>query len=1211
METDSNEETAGTKPLSPGHGELARGNQIQGAAVHASSECTNTTDAEQSSGKLKKTALKLFGGRKNICTLPSFFTIKNKGQVKGLSKKGIAKSKTHSGISEVVLDINQKESPDTGWSGYTDSPSSNSAAARTLCGSKSEHSALDNNVNSNLRKGESLQSENSEWFAQKQSADKLSSVRRSKKGLRGLFSSIRRHKKNKAVDPAKGNPLDSNCAAADFAHMEQMTAGGEGVCAEFKRGMGELDLKSACKMNHSVTGDSIDKTLTTNSTNSSFESCAIKIENSLKNKRCDFETSCAEVRKASPVEIKTLNGKAGGVILNMDTSFGSMPDIVKPKCLDHDPPSVHSFDHINLIFGDVTSLKSFDSLTGCGDITADHDDDSIAESTVSGERGRTAGKRSSCLVTYQGGGEEMATPDEVDDEYLKALWMKATGATVVYDSNQSIAEDGGECPRSPSDVEPSALHISLTDPCALRATADSAINSSELVTPQSDHQESAPNSDEGYYDSTTPGHDEEEGDSISQSKNERLPRDSYSGDALYELFVEQNDSLMNSPPNDEKFLETKSPSLGISLTGILNFPVPGDVNVSHIPNKQNILLPSGQDKFDFIQEDGIRLAHLQQLTCWEPCGMTALEKGLAFQGKDMFFGDVRNTELNNVAAKADNIIVKSQQDGVSTEPLVSYCLSRSGKVKDDYLTNVADEQNWTDLQGSSCLKEANNKYMVSSQSVCGSYSITKLQHKMSGENYIQGYKSKNCDEWERQMKEVENRGMKNVASDSTCVKGAVDDSCRNASSCNVVEKTEEQCEQAINYSQALVEFTANRKLYPILSDSLGSSDSGSHFAQDIHALPAMVTFDVVDVENEGECDQQSEMVTDEEISASYETFDSNYMEKELYHRCDDGMFHVCAQNSFLGNCWGAASLPRHISLYKLSPSLPAPLSLNRRSKSLDTDSLEPGLIDLYLSKVTAASKSTPQSPDVPKYKQDSKKGSASHWFGKISGQTVSLETGEITNISNCLEQQPLQYREEPLTSDKRNTDSKSFCPFNTDLGAQHVGLGGDLSLYYKSNSVKLPVQNLSTSKQHLEPINTNKKLHSPRKLVRPTHLPLQNDSCGLQSGTVSFNSSRENTNGKQAYISPSLNEGQKDDFSKTVSSVQYSATDSELDAKGCRDIGLPLALSPFCSNKTESLKHSMNFTGLYTTANNSMFKGRSDLEVKLPVGWNKNTTMDV
>ncbi|XP_078067490.1 APC membrane recruitment protein 1 [Mustelus asterias] len=1202
METDSKEETAGTKALSAGRGELARGNQAQGAAVRAPSDCTDATDTEQSSGKLKKTAFKLFGGRKSICTLPSFFTIKNKGQVKGPSKKGIAKSKTHSGVSEVVLDINQKEGADNGWNGYTDSSSCNSAAARTLCGSKSEHSALDNNVNSDFYKGESPQPENSECFAPKQSTDKPSSVRRSKKGLRGLFSSIRRHKKNKAVDSAKGDPLDSNYAAADFAQTEQMTAGEEGVRADVKKGLVELNLKSSCKMNHSGTGDSIDKIGTVNSTSSSSESCAIKTENTLKNKSSDFETSGVEVRKVTPVEIKTLNGKTGAAILKMDSSFGSMPDIVKPNCIDHDPPSVHSFDHISLIFGDVTSLKSFDSLTGCGDITADHDDDSIAESTVSGERGRTAGKRSSCLVTYQGGGEEMATPDEVDDEYLEALWDKATGASTLYDSSQDIAEDGGECPRSPGDVEHSALHINLTDPCVLRGVTDSAINSSELVTPQSDHQESAPNSDEGYYDSTTPGHDEEGGDSISQSQNERLPRDSYSGDALYEL-VEQSDSLMNSPPSDKRSLETKSP-LGTSFPSILNFSVPGDINVSCIPSKQSILLTSGQEKFDFIQEDELELAHLQQLTCWESGEKTALKKGLVFREKEMFFGDVRNTEFNNIDAEAVSIIAKSQQSGLCIEPLVSHSLGRSGKVKDDYMPDRADEQNWTDLQGSSCLKEANNKHIGSRQSVCGSYGLAKLHNKMSGMNYRQEYKSEKCDKWGQQMKDGENRGMKNV-SDSTNVPGAADDSCS-----NITEKAEEKCEQAISYSQALVEFTANRKLYPNLSDSLGSSDSNSQFTQDIHALPAMVTFDVVDVENEGECDQQSEMVTDEEISESYEAFDDSYMEKDLYHHCDDRMFHMCTQNSFLGNCWGAASLPRHVSLYKLSPSLPAPLPLNRRSRSLDTDSLESELIDLYVSKGNAASKSAPQSPDVLQYEQDGKKGSASHWFGKRSGQAVYLETQETAHISNRLGQQLAQYKQEPLSSDKRNTASKSFCLSDTNSGTQHTGLGGDMSLHCKSNSFKLSAQNQSTPKRHLESVINNKIPHSPRKLVRPSHLPLQGDNCVLQAGTVSF-SSRENTNGKQAHVSSSVNERQEDDFSKTAPTIQYSDSGSELNGKGCRAVGLSRALSPFSSNKAESLKYAMDPTGLYTTAKSNMFKGRSDLRAKLPVGWNKNTTMDV
>ncbi|XP_059832950.1 APC membrane recruitment protein 1 [Hypanus sabinus] len=1172
METGSSEETAGTKALSPGRGELARGSQILGAAVLAPYDCTDASDTEQSSGKLKKTAFKLFGGKKSICALPSFFTIKNKGQVKGFSKKGITKSKTLNGISEVALDINQKEGLDTVWGGYNDSSGWSSAASRSLRGSKSEHLALDNNINSDFHKSESVELENSECFAHKRNTDKPSNERRSKKGLRGLFNSIRRHKKNKAVDSAKGDPQDSNYAADDFAHTEQPAAGEQVIGVEFKKGMVELNLKPSCKMNYTEASNPADKIGTANSTSSFSESGALKIENSTRNKRNEFETSAAEVRKVSVGETKALNRKPGSAISNLNSGFGSMPDIVKPNCIDHDPPSVHSFDQVSLIFGDVTSLKSFDSLTGCGDIIADHDDDSIAESTVSGERGRTAGKRSSCLVTYQGGGEEMATPDEVEDEYLKALWEKATGTATVFDSSQNIAEDGGECLRSPSDVEHSTLHINLSDPCALRGITDSAINSSELVTPQSDHQESAPNSDEGYYDSTTPGHEEEGADSISESKNGRLPRDSYSGDALYELF-EQNDSLINSPPSDEQSFETKPPSLGASLTSILSFSLPVDTNITCIPTKQNIMIPSEQEKFNFVQEGEIRIAHLQQqLTCWESNGKMTFIKDFSVRGKEAFSGNLLETEFSKIGADALGVIAKNQA-AVCAEPFISNSLNKNGKVKAEYLSEAADGQNWTKIQRL-CPDETDNKYLMCKRSVCENYSLTKLHNNMSRASCTQECKNENSGKWGQQMKNSENHSLKKLVQTSTGANGVVNELSGNSSDCREMRKTEEKFEQAINYSQALVEFTANRKLYPNLSEGLGNSDSGSQLTQDIHALPAMVTFDVVDVENEEECDQQSEMVLDEEISASYEAFDNSFLEK--YHHCDDRMFPSCTQTTSLGTCWGAASLPRHSSLYKLNPSLPAPLSVSRRSKSLDTDSLESELTDLYLSKVTAASKSTPQSPDVPPYEWDGRKGSACHWFGKRSSQIVSLETPEIAHSLHWSGQQFAKYREEPVSADKRNASFNSLCPSETDLGKQHTNRTGDLCLHCKSNVAKQATQNQPTCNCNLGPVINNKMPHNSRKLVRPSHLPLQNDDFALQTGI--YSSSRENTTGKGLCVS--LKESREEDFCKIASLARYS--DSELAGKGCGTGEIARVLSPFHSNKMKSEAQSGSYWPLHS-----------------------------
>ncbi|KFP29206.1 APC membrane recruitment protein 1, partial [Colius striatus] len=178
-------------------------------------------------------------------------------------------------------------------------------------------------------------------------------------------------------------------------------------------------------------------------------------------------------------------------------------------------PGVGAESRGALILGDVTSLKSFDSLTGCGDDIAEPD---IAESSISMERSRDTAKRSSCLVTYQGGGEEMAIPEEAE-EYLHQIWDGNAAGDGSYGAQVSS-----------SSLETHASHEAEAQPYV-----GDAMDGVDLLTPQSDQQESAPNSDEGYYDSTTPGPEDEGGDGLGEIKKDRLPRDSYSGDALYEF----------------------------------------------------------------------------------------------------------------------------------------------------------------------------------------------------------------------------------------------------------------------------------------------------------------------------------------------------------------------------------------------------------------------------------------------------------------------------------------------------------------------------------------------------------------------------------------------------------------------------------------------------------------------------------------------------
>ncbi|KFW85855.1 APC membrane recruitment protein 1, partial [Manacus vitellinus] len=340
-------------------------------------------------GKLRKTAFKLFGGKRSICTLPSFFGGRGKGQ----GKKGLSKCKTHDGLSSATSDRAQPDSPLDVHPGPL--PCSRSAQLPGDTGARGDLGQQDNSPPGSI-----------EGCDKKPNGDK-SSFPRPKKGLKGFFNSIRRHRKSKAA---------------------------EGERAELPEWNRDLEEPSSAP--------------------------GVAVES----------RGAAESRGAGPVPVPT-----------------ACP-------------------------GDVTSLKSFDSLTGCGDDIAEPD---IAESSISVERSREAAKRSSCLVTYQGGGEEMAIPEEAE-EYLHQVWDgsmpgdRSYGAQVSRSSLETHASHEGD------------THPYMGDP----------MDGVDLLTPQSDQQESAPNSDEGYYDSMTPGLEDEAGEEL---KKDRLPRDSYSGDALYEF----------------------------------------------------------------------------------------------------------------------------------------------------------------------------------------------------------------------------------------------------------------------------------------------------------------------------------------------------------------------------------------------------------------------------------------------------------------------------------------------------------------------------------------------------------------------------------------------------------------------------------------------------------------------------------------------------
>ncbi|XP_060612441.2 APC membrane recruitment protein 1 [Anolis sagrei] len=846
---------------SPSVEDASRAPQEENGAADRLSERSDpsfaTAEPSRPQGKLKKTAFKLFGGKRSICTLPSFFGGKNKGQGKASSKKGLSKSKTHDGLSDI---------------GYEDSgplkgPSNvgESFPSPQLPSSQSALLATEANLRVNFIRPSASLSGSSEGFEKKPAGEKSLFLPRPKKGLRGFFNSIRRHRKNKATEPEKTELQEwRSCDVV------------------IETGVKAVEQKSV--KTHE------DK------------------EDSGRASPCDVSPSINEPQeKEQPPEIVGDAVSGGEVSRDVDldtdgvfcttTTYRDLPDTLEMEYPDRSPPRVPSGEQLNLLFGDVTSLKSFDSFTGCGDIIAEPDIDSIAGSCASAERSRDAGKRGSCLVTYQGGGEEMALPDGIE-EYLQQVWEGAVKAGEAYETHLEKCEHRG------------------TD--GAKQEARLYVEGVDLLTPHSDQQESAPNSDEGYYDSTTPGPEDEAGEGLEEVKKDRLPRDSYSGDALYE-FYEPDDTLLSPSHGGESWFDPKAS--------------PPDI-VSHffdfgLRDQKDLVEVMGQ-KREVMETEEERMAAIQkQLLFWELQREPAL-KHLEVLRNTQFPREKQHGECN---PKLGGLLGESQS--------CLSCEEASQHVAAEGLSagKAAESRDHKDLQEMLCLEKR--------------YSPNRLMQFMGNDSALDA-------EVERMV--LESRGLSDLAlekpvaypffqDDGCCDSPPSEQSSRADADRREALEPDGCCEmeQAVNFSQALVEFTSSGTLFSSLSESLGSSDSGSAFTQNLPALPTMVTFDIVDVEQdgEGECEQHLERNTGEELSASFEAFEDRcYVPKESFAECDERMF----TGSFQSCSWGIASLPRRLRLQELCPPAPEPLSLCRRSRSLDTESLEFELASLQLSK---------------------------------------------------------------------------------------------------------------------------------------------------------------------------------------------------------------------------------------------------------------------
>uniref|UniRef100_A0A8B9STQ8 APC membrane recruitment protein 2 n=1 Tax=Anas platyrhynchos TaxID=8839 RepID=A0A8B9STQ8_ANAPL len=396
-----------------------RGGDAVAAVMDSHCDCAEPPAAEQQpSGKINKTAFKLFKRRKSGGTMPSIFGVRSKGgEGKGASKAGMVRSRTHDGLADAVLESSKKE--DQGG-GDPQGKDAQSRAAASLGVSPGSSVAKSHSFFSLLRKNGRTENGKAE------NADQRAGGRQ-KKGLKGIFSSMRWHKKDKNGKEERG--------------------------------------------------------------------------------------------EASEIQ--------SGLIMP-----GSLTASL--ECIKEETPK-----------------PFFDSLTGCGDIIADQEEDvgggsGGCEKSTPGVSKLGASKKHPTMVAYQGGGEEMASPEQVDDTYLQEFW------DMLSQTEETQTGGGGGGTKTPEGLKENRGTEGAQNRVAVKRGGLNQIpihlnHKEEQKGREKEQHEGVPNSDEGYWDSTTPGPEE---DSTMSIQKETLPRDSYSGDALYDLYAEPDENPPGKPPDE-------------------------------------------------------------------------------------------------------------------------------------------------------------------------------------------------------------------------------------------------------------------------------------------------------------------------------------------------------------------------------------------------------------------------------------------------------------------------------------------------------------------------------------------------------------------------------------------------------------------------------------------------------------------------------------
>ncbi|KAM5250337.1 APC membrane recruitment protein 3 [Hipposideros larvatus] len=248
-----------------------------------------------------------------------------------------------------------------------------------------------------------------------------------------------------------------------------------------------------------------------------------------------------------------------------------------------------SFDLCRALCEDMASLKSFDSLTGCGEIFAD---ESSVPSLELNEGLESPAQVSQALESkvhrgpFRGSAEYLVSPVQNEMSDFVRFWDSVNHS--VRQQQRALLGPWVGGPKGTDTAQPKLDSAGFAElplcPCRDPPSGSKA-SSVDTGTPKSEQPESVSTSDEGYYDAFSPGLEEDRKEALSPGIHAAsFPRDSYSGDALYELFYDPGEGSIGRNLDDDLCVSESlsGPALGAPLS-MCSFHVGAEENLAPAP----------------------------------------------------------------------------------------------------------------------------------------------------------------------------------------------------------------------------------------------------------------------------------------------------------------------------------------------------------------------------------------------------------------------------------------------------------------------------------------------------------------------------------------------------------------------------------------------------------------------------------------------------